>query len=65
MDDNALKELLSRQGFNGRTYSQVSIKKSIDQLEKDGWIELVKHRPKIHAVSQRFIAYMTENHKLQ
>ncbi|WP_262316735.1 Fic family protein [Lacticaseibacillus parakribbianus] len=59
LDDNLLKDFLHR-GNTQQSFSKLSTKKTIDKLESEGWIYLIKERPKIHMIGPAFVAQMTD-----
>lgn len=59
LTDNMIKKILSKYGFNGKTYSQSSTKKVIDTLENNGWTYLIKERPKIHMIAKQLDQYLS------
>ena len=44
---------------NKSQQSQAKTKRAIDNLEVNNWIELIKERPKIHKLSQKFVDLIT------
>jgi ABC-type antimicrobial peptide transport system ATPase subunit len=56
LDDNKIMDMMVESGS-----FRTSAKKAIDGLEIDGWTVLTKERPKIHALSDKFIKLMPQD----